>query len=190
MPRSSARSSGSAQIICSTAVAARTQSKDAPGTCSPASGPDAIGGAIAAAVIASNPKIPPICRPPDRKGCARPLPQSSRRLREAIEAGAGTWQLHPAHFPWGRKVVKALIIVMLCVQVGIFLATAATILTARSTAERPRPLWSGLAISLIVVAGTSWRIAEGHAGEPGADIATYCSPLLVGMGLMAAMLAI
>jgi hypothetical protein len=86
--------------------------------------------------------------------------------------------------------MKALIIDMLVIQAGIFLVTALTVLTARSTAAQPRPIWSSLAISLVVVAGTSWRIADGHAGELGADILTYCSPLLVGMGLMAAMLAI
>ena len=86
--------------------------------------------------------------------------------------------------------MKALVIIMLVIQAGIFLVTALTIVTARATAERPRPIWSSLAISLIVVAGTSWQIADGHAGEPGTDILMYCSPLLVGMGLMAALLAI
>jgi hypothetical protein len=47
-----------------------------------------------------------------------------------------------------------------------------------------------LAISLVVVAGASWRIAEDHFGDTGADILAYCSPLLLGMGLMAAMLGI
>jgi hypothetical protein len=86
--------------------------------------------------------------------------------------------------------MRALIIVMLIVQAGIFLATAYTILFDRPAAGRPRPIWSSFAISLVVVAGTSWRIADDHFGEPGADILAYCSPLLLGMGLMAAMLAI
>ena len=86
--------------------------------------------------------------------------------------------------------MRLLIIVMLLVQAGIFLATAATVLFARSAAGRPRPVWSSLAISLIIVAGTSWQIADKHQGGEGEDILAYCSPLLLGMGLMAAMLAI
>jgi hypothetical protein len=39
----------------------------------------------------------------------------------------------------------------------------------------------------VIVAGTSWNIGEGHAGQPGADILMYGSPLL-GMGIMAALL--
>jgi hypothetical protein len=86
--------------------------------------------------------------------------------------------------------MRALIIVMLVVQAGIFLATAYTILFARSSAGRPRPIWSSLAISLVIVAATSWQIADKHFGDPGADVLAYCSPLLLGMGLMAALLAI
>ena len=86
--------------------------------------------------------------------------------------------------------MRALIIVMLLVQAGIFLATAATVLFARSAAGRPRPVWSSLAILLVIVAGTSWQIADKHEGGEGADILAYGSPLLLGMGLMAAMLAI
>jgi len=86
--------------------------------------------------------------------------------------------------------MRALIIVMLVVQAGIFLAAAATIVAGRPAAGRPRPVWSSLAISLVVVAGASWQVAEGHVGDLGADILAYCSPLLMGMGLMAAMLAI
>ena len=44
--------------------------------------------------------------------------------------------------------------------------------------------------ALIIVAGTSWRIAESHFGQAGADILAFCSPLLLGMGLMAGLLAI
>lgn len=86
--------------------------------------------------------------------------------------------------------MKFLIIVMLAVQVGIFLATAWTILFAPSTIDNPRPVWSSLAISLVVVAGVSWRIAEDHLGDSGADILAYGSPLLLGMGLTAAMLSL
>ena len=86
--------------------------------------------------------------------------------------------------------MRALIIVMLAVQAGIFLATLYTILFVRPTPGRKRPIWSSFAASLVIVAGTSWQIADKHFGEAGADILAFCSPLLLGMGLMAGLLAI
>jgi hypothetical protein len=86
--------------------------------------------------------------------------------------------------------MRLLIIVMLAVQAGIFLATVWTILFGRSDAGRPRPIWSSFAVSLVVVAAVSWQIADKHVGEAGADILAYCSPLLLGMGLMAGLLGI
>jgi hypothetical protein len=86
--------------------------------------------------------------------------------------------------------MRALIIVMLVVQVLMFVVTACTVLIARPGAGRPRPIWSSLAISLIIVAGTSWQIADKHQGGEGADILAYGSPLLLGMGLMAAFMTI
>jgi hypothetical protein len=84
--------------------------------------------------------------------------------------------------------MKPLIMLMLAVQAGIFLATVWTILFARPAAGRPRPIWPGLALALVIVAGTSWNIGESHAGQPGADILMYGSPLLLGMAIMAALL--
>ena len=86
--------------------------------------------------------------------------------------------------------MRAIVMVMLAVQVGIFLATLWTVLFARGAPERPRPVWSSLAISLVIVAATSWNIAEDHAGQPGADILAYDAPLLLGMGIMCALLLI
>lgn len=86
--------------------------------------------------------------------------------------------------------MRALIIVMLAVQAGIFLATVYTILFVRPAAGRPRPIWSSFAVSLVIVAGASWNIADRHFGQVGADVLAFCSPLLLGMGLMAALLAI
>jgi drug/metabolite transporter (DMT)-like permease len=84
--------------------------------------------------------------------------------------------------------MKPLIMLMLAVQAGIFLVTVWTILFARPAAGRPRPIWSGLALALVIVAGTSWNIGESHAGQPGADILMYGAPLLLGMAIMAALL--
>ena len=56
------------------------------------------------------------------------------------------------------------------------------------TAARPVPVWSSLAISLFVVGMTSNTIAEDHRGAPGADILAFGGPLLLGMGVMAALM--
>ena len=82
--------------------------------------------------------------------------------------------------------MRSIIMVMLAVQIAILLVSAWTVMFGRLSARAPqRPLWSSLAISLVIVAGTSWRIGEGHEGESGADVLMYGSPLLLGMGLMA-----
>jgi len=83
--------------------------------------------------------------------------------------------------------MRPLIMLMLAVQAGIFLVTAWTILFSRPVAGRPRPVWSSLAIALVIVSGASWNIGESHAGEPGADILMYVAPLLLGIGIMAAL---
>lgn len=85
--------------------------------------------------------------------------------------------------------MKAIIIVMLIVQVVAFVATATAVLTARSIAGR-RPVWSTFTIALVIVSGASANIASSHVGDQGADILMYGSPLLLGMGLMAALLLI
>lgn len=83
--------------------------------------------------------------------------------------------------------MKAIIIVMLAVQVAALLATAVAALTARSVVGR-RPVWLNFAILLVIVSGASWNIANSHAGEPGADILMYGAPFLLGMGVMACLL--
>ena len=84
--------------------------------------------------------------------------------------------------------MKPIIIVMLCIQMGILLATVLAVVVRKPTAARPVPVWSGLAISLFVVGMTSNSIAEDHRGAPGADILSFGGPLLIGMGLMAALM--
>ncbi len=86
--------------------------------------------------------------------------------------------------------MKAIIILMLAVQAGIFLATAWAILFTPMTERRGRPIWSSFAISLLIVSGASWNIGNSHAGQPGADVLMYCAPLLLGMAIMAALLLI
>lgn len=85
--------------------------------------------------------------------------------------------------------MKAIILVMLIVQVAAFVATATAVITARSIAGR-RPVWSTFTIALVVISGASWNIGNSHVGDQGADILMYGSPLLLGMGIMAALLLI
>src|SRR5687767_5347326 len=87
--------------------------------------------------------------------------------------------------------MRAIIIVMLVVQAAMFVTVVWTMLFARPNAsQRRRPIWSSLAISLVIVDATSWNIAEKSAGLPGADILMYPAPLLLGMGLMAALMGL
>jgi hypothetical protein len=86
--------------------------------------------------------------------------------------------------------MKPLIIVMLCAQAGIFLAAAYAVIFRRSAAGPRRPLWSSLAITLIIVASTSWQIADKRAGTAGAEILAFGAALLFGMGLMAVFMLI
>jgi drug/metabolite transporter (DMT)-like permease len=81
--------------------------------------------------------------------------------------------------------MKPLIIVMLCVQAGIFLAAAYSVMFRKHSAGRRRPLWSSLAITLVIVASTSWQIADKRAGTAGADVLQFGAALLLGMALMA-----
>lgn len=85
--------------------------------------------------------------------------------------------------------MKAIILVMLVVQVAAFVSTATAVCTARSIAGR-RPVWATFTIALVIISGASWNIGNSHAGDQGADILMYGSPLLLGMGIMAALLLI
>ena len=86
--------------------------------------------------------------------------------------------------------MKPLIMIALAMQVAIFLVTVFTVVAARPTAERSRPIWSSLAISLIVIAMFSSNLSERHEGGAGADLLAYGSPLLLGMGIMACLMQI
>lgn len=86
--------------------------------------------------------------------------------------------------------MKAIVMVMLGVQAAIILVAAWTVLTAKAAEAERRPVWSGLVIALVICAGTSWQIGEKHAGQQGADILMYVSPLLFGMAIMGALFAI
>jgi hypothetical protein len=86
--------------------------------------------------------------------------------------------------------MRAIIIVMLCVQIGIFLSISYALIVARHSGSRPRPLWPSLAIGLVIVSSSSWRIADQHSGEQGADILSFGAAFLLGMGFMTMLLLI
>ncbi|MEA3062919.1 MAG: hypothetical protein QOJ94_2700 [Sphingomonadales bacterium] len=79
--------------------------------------------------------------------------------------------------------MRAIIIVMLAVQAAMLLVAAFTILKAKPSAGRPRPIWTSLAIALVITAGASFQIADRHHGQDGADILQYGSGILLGLGL-------
>jgi hypothetical protein len=83
--------------------------------------------------------------------------------------------------------MRPIIIVMLAVQVALILVTAFTILKAKPSPGRPRPIWSSLAIALIITASTSYQIADSHRGGDGGELLEYGSGVLMGMGLVCLM---
>ena len=83
--------------------------------------------------------------------------------------------------------MKAIILIMLCVQAAMLVVTAYVVAYRRPTAARPGPVWSSLAVSLLIVGMSSNSIGSGHSGSPGADILVIGGAILIGMGLMAAL---
>lgn len=85
--------------------------------------------------------------------------------------------------------MKPIIIVMLCIQVALILIAVYIVAIRKPTQERPGPLWSSLASSLLVGGITSNMIAQDHSGQPGADIMTFLGAALFGMAIMSALVA-
>jgi hypothetical protein len=83
--------------------------------------------------------------------------------------------------------MKPIILAMLAVQAGIILVAIWTVLF-KPQAAGSKPAWSGLVIALAIVAGTSIKIADTHAGQPGADVLAVGAPLLLGMAVMAVLI--
>lgn len=85
--------------------------------------------------------------------------------------------------------MKPIIVVMLAVEAAMLVITCVTMLTAR-TEQRRRPLWPGLAIALVIVAATGQRIGAGHDGQAGAGFLEAGATFLLGMGIMAMLMAL
>jgi drug/metabolite transporter (DMT)-like permease len=86
--------------------------------------------------------------------------------------------------------MKAIVITMLVVEAAIFLVAIFSAVLAPSTNRRGRPMWSGIAISLIGVAVAASSIGEHHSGQPGADKLQAGAMVLIGMAIMTALMAI
>jgi hypothetical protein len=87
--------------------------------------------------------------------------------------------------------MRAIVIVMLAVQLLMLAAVAVAVLKPRPGPDGRRgPIWSSLAISLIITAGTSWQIADKHGEDPGAELLQYGSGVLTGMALVALLLLV
>ena len=86
--------------------------------------------------------------------------------------------------------MRPIIMVMLAVDLAMFATTAFAMTMSRPRPNRRRSIWSTFALSLVVCAVASWNIAEGRGGQPGADILQDAALVLLGMGLMAILMAI
>jgi hypothetical protein len=83
--------------------------------------------------------------------------------------------------------MKAILLLMLAVEAAIILVTIYSVVWAKPSPERRRPIWSSLAFALIIIGATGWRIADSHSGQQGADIVGFLAPLLLGMGIFSAL---
>ena len=80
--------------------------------------------------------------------------------------------------------MRPIIIVMLLIDIGIFLATAFTVAARTPTVGRLGSNWHTFALSLLITGATSIRIASDHPGKLGADLLAFAGPLLIGMAIM------
>ena len=86
--------------------------------------------------------------------------------------------------------MRPIIVVMLLVDLGIILATAFGVAMRKPTAERLRPVWYSFVVALLIGGSTSLNIAGDHDGQPGGDILAFVGPMMIGMALMGALIAL
>jgi hypothetical protein len=87
--------------------------------------------------------------------------------------------------------MRAIIAVMLGVQLLMLVAAAIAVLKAApAAAARRRPIWSSLAVALLISAATSFQIADRHRPDPASELLQYGSGVLMGMALLALLLAL
>ena len=86
--------------------------------------------------------------------------------------------------------MRPIIVVMLLVDLGIVLATAFGVAMRKPTAERLRPVWYSFVVALLIGGSTSLNIAGDHVGKPGAEILAFVGPMMIGMAIMGALVAL
>ena len=85
--------------------------------------------------------------------------------------------------------MKPIIITMLVVEALVFLVAILTAALKPSTEGR-RPMWTSIAISLVIVASGANSIAGHHSGQPGTDLLQAGAMVLIGMAIMTIMMAL
>jgi hypothetical protein len=86
--------------------------------------------------------------------------------------------------------MKAIVITMLVIEAAIFVVAILSAVLAPSTNRRGRPMWTGIAISLIIVAIAASSIGEHHSGQAGADMLRAGAMVLIGMAIMTALMGL
>lgn len=86
--------------------------------------------------------------------------------------------------------MRPIIVIMLLLDLTIVLVAAYAVALRTPTADRPRPIWFSFIISLLIGGSTSLNIASDHPADSGADILGFVGPMMIGMALMAALIAL
>ncbi|HEX5238276.1 MAG TPA: hypothetical protein VFW39_07430 [Sphingomicrobium sp.] len=85
--------------------------------------------------------------------------------------------------------MKTIVILMLIVEAAMFLVAIFAAVFTPNRGER-HPIWTSIAISLIIVASAANMIGDHHAGQSGADILQGGAMVLIGMAIMTIMIAL
>jgi quinol-cytochrome oxidoreductase complex cytochrome b subunit len=85
--------------------------------------------------------------------------------------------------------MKAIVITMLVVEAAVFIVAIVATLFARSAGRR-RPIWTSVSAALIIVAAGANVIGDHHSGQPGADVLQAGAMGLLGMAIMAVLMAL
>ena len=84
--------------------------------------------------------------------------------------------------------MPTIIILMHVLDAAVVLSVAWAIEKGRSRGHEPA--WSSLAVTLMICASASFSVGNGREGEEGAEFLKFASAVLLGMGVMAVLLAL
>lgn len=85
--------------------------------------------------------------------------------------------------------MRAIIAVMLAVQVGMLIAVAAAVLR-RPAPGRRLPIWSSLTIPPLIAGMVSFQIADRHDHAAGAEILRFGAAVLLGIAISMALVGL